>query len=335
MVEKKRINQQAESEHPKTRDEPPNRRTRLKRWIRVRWRWTRFRKWPIARWVSLATLVIGGLIIASRYVSGDTDPIQFITGNLLNVLIFAAIVAQVLIYRKQRDVMRRQWRTMERQARSADQSVVFGLRAYVGIHSLDPIDTETKRICLRIENSGKVPAYDVNVKVLMEVRIPEQSIPDEQARNPPWKIGGGFTHMNWGYSHHYGRAKLFPRGNLPIAIPVALNSWLSRKQIDLIAEGPAEMRFKGNIEFNDGFHKGKNSSFAFRYSHESHQWIVDAVITKEEVETRIQKRIGGRDLSEDWHIIETYAPQVIVSSKETKKDEKINPESEDDGEKPN
>jgi hypothetical protein len=99
-----------------------------------------------------------------------------------------------------------------------------------------------------------------------------------------------------------------------------LNSWLTGKQIALIASGPAEMWFRGNIEFSDGFNKGKNSPFGFHYSREDHQWIIDAVITKEEVEARLRERMGGRDISQDWHIIEAYAPRVITSKVEKKPD---------------
>jgi len=65
--------------------------------------------------VSLA-VVVAVLIVASRWLNTNiSDRVQFVTANLLNALIFAAIVAQVLIYRKQRDIMREQRIAMGKQ----------------------------------------------------------------------------------------------------------------------------------------------------------------------------------------------------------------------------
>jgi hypothetical protein len=64
----------------------------------------------------LLALVVAALIIASRFLdTATTDPVQFVTGNLLNALIFLAILGQVYIYTKQRDIMERQWNVMEGQ----------------------------------------------------------------------------------------------------------------------------------------------------------------------------------------------------------------------------
>ena len=77
----------------------------------------RLTKGMIARYMLAAVgcllLVIAGLTIASRWLNTQiSDRVGFVTGNLLNALIFAAIVAQVLIYRKQRDIMEGQHQAM-------------------------------------------------------------------------------------------------------------------------------------------------------------------------------------------------------------------------------
>src|SRR6185369_2310869 len=280
MVKQERINQQPDNKRGKTRNRPQNRRARLRTWIRVRWRWTRIRRWQIARWATLIVVVVGGLVLASRYVSGDTDPIQFVTGNLLNVLIFGAIVAQVLIYRKQRDIMRHQWRSMQGQlnamerqeqamrdqAKSMDKSVVFGLRAYLGIFSI-VFNPETKLIFVQIENTGKVPAENIDVLIEVEAKyirptiqpVPMLRILQGEANTEP-------APLVIARRYRFGeKATLLP-GTLKIGISVPLvEPWINQDQIDAIESNDIRLVVRGNINFMDGFNKDKNSFFAFRY----------------------------------------------------------------------
>jgi len=90
--------------------------------------------------VSLLVLaiIVLTLVVASRSLNPQlTDPIQFVTGNLVNALVFIAIVAQVLIYRKQRDIMQQQREAMlaqlekmNRQQHSVEQQILlFGIQA--------------------------------------------------------------------------------------------------------------------------------------------------------------------------------------------------------------
>jgi hypothetical protein len=74
--------------------------------------------WAVVLYVlgSLAGLavLITVLTVASYWLNtAISDRVQFVTGNLLNALIFAAIVSQVLIYRKQRDIMKQQQEAMQ------------------------------------------------------------------------------------------------------------------------------------------------------------------------------------------------------------------------------
>jgi hypothetical protein len=260
-------------------------------------KWRPSRRLNFTLWILgailLPGLIVGVLFIVSKYLGITSDPVSFVTGNLLNALIFLAIVAQAIIYRKQWEVMQAQAKKMheqldaiKEQSKIMERSLTISTRAYVGVYSIS-IDFETKQISIRIENIGKVPASHINVSINMEVRVPEQWIQSAQTTQPPWiELANGGQSLTWGYSRYFGRAKLFP-GNLKIMFPVKLNSWLTSKQIPLIAQGHAEMFFRGDIEFNDGFDSGKDSPFAFRYSHEIEDWVVDSVITREEVKERL------------------------------------------------
>lgn len=80
----------------------------------------RKRLWIVGLILVLLILVTV-LLLVSRLVDKQiSDPVQFITGNLLNILIFLAIVAQVHIYRKQRDIMKQQWQAMDQSLKRTD-----------------------------------------------------------------------------------------------------------------------------------------------------------------------------------------------------------------------
>lgn len=148
----------------------------------------------IASAIALLGLVVGALFVASRYLASDTDPIQFITGNLVNALIFIAIVGQVLIYRKQRDIMEQQWLAMRdslkisrsqvhqaykevdlmrKSLEIARQNMIYAQRAYVTVTNgvvTQGVGETTDRFRMRVENSGNTPAYAVQVEAAIEVR---------------------------------------------------------------------------------------------------------------------------------------------------------------------
>ena len=90
-------------------------------------------------------LVIWLLYVISQYLNpAISDPAQFITANLLNALIFAAIVAQVFIYRKQ-------WRVMERQWSVALQ----GIRPIVEVRAVFQPNGDMNFV---LSNIGRIPA---------------------------------------------------------------------------------------------------------------------------------------------------------------------------------
>jgi hypothetical protein len=111
------------------------------------------------------------LLLTTLFWPNLTERTKFFTGNFLNLLIVFAIIAQIVIYRKQ-------WRVMERQSNLMDESLTetrriiaqnerfarINSRAYVFIDTsaLDaPINSgkfPLPRIFLK--NTGKTPAYN-------------------------------------------------------------------------------------------------------------------------------------------------------------------------------
>ena len=106
--------QESEQSSNEGRAKPHKRPYRERRWFQI-----------IAAMVLLAIVVLI-LIFAGKRFGADDLP-QFVTGNLINVLIFAAIVGQVLIYRNQRDIMQQQRQAMYGQLEIMDQGLRHNL----------------------------------------------------------------------------------------------------------------------------------------------------------------------------------------------------------------
>lgn len=306
-------------------------------------------------------IAVAGLLAASIWWPNLTERTKFFTANLLNLVIALAVVAQALIYRRQRDIMRGQWRVMkgqgkamqdqleamreqyaaekdfmklqihnlsdqsdvmeasyelskqsirqneqtvkamqgqltamERQeqamrdqAKLMDRSLVFGTRAYVGVHSVT-FEPQRKRIILQVENIGRVPAKDIQVIVELMIRIPDHLMPPPapDGTRRGWEFREGVRPSNPGgtplgewelripWVHPYGRTKLFP-GSLRIGIVIRLGEvlYLTPQQYDAITAGHAMVFVRGIITYSDGFHKGKKTEFAFRYYLRDDLWI--------------------------------------------------------------
>lgn len=121
----------------------------------------------VAAWVlgfaGALGLIVAFLWVVSRCLNpAISDPAVFITANLLNALIFAAIVAQVVIYRKQWQIMERQWK-----------NVAITERAYIGIERMRFIGTlapnQPIRMSTIFRNGGKTPAWGFRVHYRMVV----------------------------------------------------------------------------------------------------------------------------------------------------------------------
>ncbi len=212
-----------------------------------------FRRFGIATlWIAgcliVLGLVISALWVASRYLDTlVTDPIQFITANLVNALIFFAIAAQVLIYRKQRDIMKQQWQAMrDAIAETREQtgmtvaSIIISQSSYVGIAdlNLDP----SNRILIKIENRGNIPAEGVKLRLDALGGIKT----DYVGKNPQARRS-----FSQAFSVDYGRAKLF-RDSLPFTYSVLLDSFLSPHEIDLIRQNKGVFGLRGHIDYHDG-----------------------------------------------------------------------------------
>jgi hypothetical protein len=147
---------------------------------------------------------------------------------------------------------------MRRQAKSMDESVVFGLRAYVGVHSVGvSFHYSAERVTLKIENIGKVPASKIKIEVFAEIETQIENSTDASKVFEKTLIAYYFA--------DYGGNKLFP-GNLPIQIvmPFRDDFDVERHHV-LIEEGRERLIVRGNINFFDGFNADKNTLFAFRY----------------------------------------------------------------------
>jgi hypothetical protein len=223
-------------------------------WLRVRWR-------KIAAWTIGAGTVFGGLLLTSHYVAAITDPVQFVTGNLLNTLIFIAIVAQVLIYRKQRDIMEQQWNAMREQANLTRRSITISNSASVGVHSIE-YDKQAHVILVKIENIGLVRAYGISMFMEVIVGIHE---PDTDFRENPESARGFLRYRLENES--YGSTELL-RGNLQITRDFQMVGTLRAKEIDLLEKGRANLSVSGWIKYGDGFTKGaQQTRFFFWYKH--------------------------------------------------------------------
>jgi hypothetical protein len=177
--------------------------------------------------------------------------------------------------------MEAQSEILRKQAKSMDESVVFGLRAYVGVHSIE-MDLAAKRIFIQIENIGKVPASEIKVDVEMDIRIALACTPVGYTASP-WSKPDAINLLSIPLRYDYGHAKLFP-GNLKIKLIVPLDRWLTDEELFLIQQGHARFIVRGNINFCDGFNMDKNTAFALRYSHRVDCWLPHPVLSPEEEE---------------------------------------------------
>src|SRR6266403_4725566 len=92
-----------------------------------------------------ATWALIFLLLVARFWPNLPQRMAFFTGSLFNLVIAFAVIAQVVIYRKQWHVMERQWKEANRQAESSAQLIelmIANERAYMRVGSWKP-----PRIC--------------------------------------------------------------------------------------------------------------------------------------------------------------------------------------------
>lgn len=204
---------------------PNDQESRPKKFLKIAG-WTVL--WVLALAIGLA-ITIKVLGHYSHLLGANSDPVAFVTGNLLNALILAAIVAQVLIYRKQ-------WHVMER-------SFAVGTRAYMEVHSIETNDTGL--ITVKIENIGQIPATNIVVACKLDAF-------KDKKRYKPYNVRMDYERLS--------------RGNFKIEFNLHLGLSFTQPEIDLIlgrwVELPVFLEFR--IDYFDGF-KGQVSRSMYGY----------------------------------------------------------------------
>lgn len=112
-----------------------------------------------------------------------SDPAQFITGNLLNVLILLAIVGQIAVYVKQRDIMQGQWDVMQNQIRM--QAAVNDPRLRIAVSARNFEPGKAPIFLVTITNDGLIPAANVTFQLV--VKLPEREISIQDTFDVPAK----------------------------------------------------------------------------------------------------------------------------------------------------
>lgn len=106
-------------------------------------------------WLALLVIAIGH--------PGITARVKFFSDSTLNLFIVLAVIAQVLIYRKQWDVMERQWRAVKEQTKAMRDAFYVGERAYLTIYDIAFIEKgEHPRIIYTLFNGGRTPAFEID-----------------------------------------------------------------------------------------------------------------------------------------------------------------------------
>lgn len=188
------------------------------------------------------------LLLGAIFWPNLTERTKFFTGHFFNLLIAFAVIAQVLIYRKQ-------WRVMERQSKTMDRSLIVSSRAYVGVRSIK-MDREAKTVLVEIENVGNIPAEQITLFLQLVSIGPVEF---DEGNNP--------VHQDIqtdSVREDYGRTKLF-KGNLPILLTFHLGKWAEESR--LIEGGDYSLIVRGYIDYADGFSISPNerTDFYFNY----------------------------------------------------------------------
>jgi hypothetical protein len=134
-----------------------------------------------AFWVFIA------LLLAAIFWPNLSERTKFFTGNFFNLLIAFAVIAQVLIYRKQ-------WQVMKQSTDIAERALVAGQRAYVSVtfKAVAHMDGETSKITDYAftpiwQNDGNTPTRDMRNHV--SIRLFEGPIPRNWDVRDIWSDG--------------------------------------------------------------------------------------------------------------------------------------------------
>lgn|GEM_PF-6609581 len=109
---------------------------------------------------ALAVLI---LFLVSVFWPNLSERTKFFTANLLNLVIALAVLAQVVIYRKQWHVMERQWQALKEQTQITRDSFYVGERAYIYIQKIRMREVQGSiNLDVRLLNAGETPAWGVH-----------------------------------------------------------------------------------------------------------------------------------------------------------------------------
>lgn len=118
-----------------------------------------------------------------------------------------------------------------------------------------------KPISIRIENVGKVPAFNIEVSVELAFFIAQHI-----ARRTPDKTRSS---LYLSHKETYGRLQLLP-GNFKPRIAIASEKCFSKEEVDLFTQNTGSLLgIRVHIEYEDGFKPGAHRvDFAFAYDYE-------------------------------------------------------------------
>jgi hypothetical protein len=201
------------------------------------------------------------LVLVAKFWPNLPQRMSFFTGNLFNLIIAFAVIAQVAIYRKQWQIMREQFVRTE--------------RAYVGIKSFESPPREKNPI-MKLHNIGKQPADSVGVEIQMILLCP----PEMVKRNPELFKPAVAPDMIW---ISFLRTKLFPAG-VCFEVEIPLTESFSDTLILNLFAGQIRLIIQVRLKYKDGF-DGVQSDYAFRW--DSGGWRAWPVWTFDDLPNRI------------------------------------------------
>lgn len=169
-----------------------------------------------------------GLLLVAVFWPNLSERTKFFTGNLWNLVIAFAVVAQVLVYRKQAIVMEDQLKALQRQATLFSKQIEgLGIseRGYIGLYSGRLVEFEAaKDIVVQFVfiNGGKTPAWNFEVQAIagFEPKDFRWNSGATQPKVPVW-LAGERKAMDWRFMRidasekttiEQSRAALFVRG---------------------------------------------------------------------------------------------------------------------------
>jgi len=245
-------------------------------------------------WITIgATILIGTVIRLSRVFATQAEQYTFIAQAVVNVLIFAAILVQALIYRRQWQVMEGQWDAMQEGLNQTDRVIekmqgqwdAMESQAKIMKESLAETRAMTKiteqsvevaRQAMVIGTQAYVGVHSLeahlgNETVILRLenigRVPTEWI-KLHVRVSRIREDGLYTRV---YEIDLGSIKLLP-GNFPIPVKIPLDE-LTRHEATSILNGEVSLSIGGIIEYGNGFKNAEENEFGFEFRIDPERWF--------------------------------------------------------------